>query len=54
MERFLRLKSYNVFFLLVISTLNLNAQYAEEFVKYSNVYPEANRVRLQQNIEIRI
>ncbi|EAQ43110.1 DUF3857 domain-containing protein [Polaribacter sp. MED152] len=54
MERFLRLKSYNVFFLLVISTLNLNAQYSEEFVKYSDVYPEANRVRLQQNIEIRI
>ena len=41
-----------VFFLFVISSLN--AQYSKDFFKYSKLYPEAARVRLQQETIITI
>ena len=41
-----------VFFLFVISSLN--AQYSKDFLKYSKLYPEAARVRLQQETIITI
>ena len=54
MERFLKLHYFKFSLVLLFTTLNLNAQYSKEFLKYSKAYPESSRVRLQQNIEIRI
>ena len=54
MERFLKLHYFKVSLVLLFTTLNFNAQYSEEFLKYSKAYPESSKVRLQQKIEIRI
>ena len=56
MEKSTALRVYKssliVFFLFVISSLN--AQYSTDFLKYSKLYPEAARVRLQQETIITI